>query len=286
MKVLITGHRGFIGRRFYEKLTSIGHHVNGIGKNCEHFFINNNENYDLVLHFAACVEPKKEVKNIKTSKICGDLIIDSHMFNWADRTLPKHLVYFSSSSVYPVVLQKNPEYKLKESDVNILDYKEPDNIYGWTKLTGEYICNYLKHKGIKTHIFRPFSVYGEDQSETFLFPSFLNKIKRREDNFEIWGDGNQTRDFIYVDDVVNTVLEAIEKEYDKPLNIGTGIATSIKDLINLMVSISGHTPKNINYLYDKEYGCKYRCADITNLKKIYKNKFKLEDILCREFRKL
>jgi nucleoside-diphosphate-sugar epimerase len=288
MRILVTGHKGFVGRYFYNELLCRGHSVKGIdvvdGNSCEYFFNNDNEVFDYVFNFACYIEPTIGIKSIKKSNISYDICLDSILFSWAIRTGQKNIIYFSSSSVYPISLQNNPEYRLKESDVdcNFEVLRKPDNIYGWTKLTGEFFLKYMRENGINSFIFRPFSIYGEDQNNSFIFKVLLDSVYRRDDTIYIWGDGNQTRDFIYIKDVVNSVLKIVENGYETPMNIGTGIATSINDLLEIMLKEANWRPSNIVHLLDKKVGEKHRCADVTMLNKVYKIQHTIQSVV-REY---
>jgi len=285
MKILITGHKGFVGRYFYDELCFRGHNVIGIdaidGISCEDFFKKNNEVFDYVFHFACYVEPGISVKNIKTSNVSYDIVLDSLLFSWVLRTGQKNLIYFSSSSVYPVCLQNDPEYRLKESDVdcNFEVIRKPDNIYGWTKLTGEYFLKYLRDNGVNTFVFRPFSIYGEDQNSNFIFKVLLDAVFRKDENIYIWGDGNQTRDFIYIKDVVGAVLKVLDIGCDTPLNLGTGISTSINVMLEIMLEEADWKPKKIIHLLDKKIGEKYRCADISMIERFYKIQYSIRYVI-------
>ncbi|HAI40443.1 MAG TPA: NAD-dependent dehydratase, partial [Maribacter sp.] len=68
------------------------------------------------------------------------------------------------------------------------------------------LAEFAKKQGLSVYIFRPFSGFGEDQDLTYPMPSFVNRIINKVEEFEIWGDGNQVRDFIYIDDIVNATM--------------------------------------------------------------------------------
>jgi len=185
-------------------------------------------------------------------------------------------------------MQKKPGYKLKESDLDcdFEEIKKPDNIYGWTKLTGEFFLKYLRENGINTFIFRPFSIYGEDQNSSFIFRSFLDAVCRRDKEINIWGDGTQTRDFIHIEDVVNSVLKVVESGYETPINIGTGVPMSINEVLDVILSETKWKPLKINYLLNKDIGEKHRCADISLLKKIYKPKYFMSSVVRDCFKRI
>jgi nucleoside-diphosphate-sugar epimerase len=288
MRVLITGHRGFVGKHFIKKFNAEGHTIVGIDikdevnpTDCRDFFKTNTEVFDLVIHLAAIVGGRATIEGEPLS-VATDLSIDAEMFNWAVKTKQKKIVYFSSSAAYPTKLQvKGLKTKLKESDINLDDISNPDFTYGWAKLTGEYLAQFARQAGIKVYIFRPFSGYGELQDLDYPFPSFIKRVVDRADPFIIWGDGTQVRDFIHMDDICDAVMEVVNNDLPTPLNLGTGIATSFNELAKLMFEIEDWKPKDILHKIDKPSGVMYRCCDETEFFKIFKPKISLEEGIRR-----
>lgn len=282
MKILITGHLGFVGRSFL-KYFGDRHQILGIdlkeGNDCRDYFKKSSEVFDLIIHLAAIVGGRETIEKEPLS-VATDLSIDSEFFNWVIKTKQKRVVYFSSSAAYPIHLQ-NPDskYRLKESDINLDDIRLPDYTYGWSKLTGEYLTKFVRENGTKVYVFRPFSGYGEDQDLTYPFPSFIDRIKRKVDEFEIWGDGTQVRDFIHMDDIVEAVMRVVDNDVEiDALNLGCGIATPFNELAKTMFEISGHTPsKGIKHLLEKPIGVSYRVCDPTLFNSIYTPKYTLEE---------
>jgi nucleoside-diphosphate-sugar epimerase len=279
MKILITGDEGFVGREFHRQLYHQGH-ITGIdiksGHDCRDYFRNAEpEVFDLVIHLAAIVGGRLKIEGDPLS-VATDLSIDAEMFNWALRTNQKRIVYFSSSAAYPIEYQGDLSvWKLKESDIDLTAIKNPDLTYGWAKLTGEYLAQFANEAGIKTYVFRPFSGYGSDQDLDYPFPSFIDRAKRRLDPFQIWGDGNQVRDFIHISDVVRAVMAAVDQDYLEPLNLGFGRATSFNELAHLVTAEAGYKP--IFEHIDNPIGVSYRVADVTNMLKVYKPRISLEE---------
>mgnify|MGYP006094168929 CR=1 FL=1 len=129
----------------------------------------------------------------------------------------------------------------------------------------------------KVHVFRPFSGYGSSQALDYPFPSFIKRIKDKVDHFEIWGDGTQTRDFIHINDIVKATMRAVELEIIKPINLGSGVATSFNQLFEKVVSVSGYNPRGgIKHLLDKPVGVHYRYSDPTLMNEFYKLSIDLE----------
>lgn len=280
-KILITGHAGFVGQHFVNKLNDYNDlFLVDINGDCpieaRNFFREDTTKFDLAIHLAAIVGGRATIEGNPLS-VAIDLSIDSEFFQWALRTKQNRLVYYSSSAAYPINLQEKYNHReLKESDINFDEIKSPDLTYGWSKLTGEYQAKFVNELGIPCHVLRPFSGYGETQSLDYPFPSFINRIVNKENPFNIWGDGNQIRDFIHIDDVINATLEVVQQDYKEPLNLGTGIATSFNDLAKKCFEISNFYPQ-IQHLDAKPVGVQYRVADISNMNKIYKYKISLEE---------
>lgn len=282
MKILITGHLGFVGRSFLRHFNN-KHDITGIdlkeGNDCRDFFKQSTQRFDLIIHLAAIVGGRETIENEPLS-VATDLSIDSEFFNWVIKTKQPRVVYFSSSAAYPVYLQ-HPElqHKLKESDINLDDIRLPDYTYGWSKLTGEYLAKFVREQGTKVYVFRPFSGYGADQDLTYPFPSFIDRIHKKVEQFEIWGDGTQVRDFIHMEDIVEAVMSVVDNDIQiDALNLGSGIATSFNELAHTMFEIAKWQPTNgIKHLLDKPIGVSYRVCDPSLMISIYKPKYTLQE---------
>jgi nucleoside-diphosphate-sugar epimerase len=277
MKILITGHKGFVGRQFCRKYAD--HDITGIdikdGNDCRDFFKTNNEYYDLVIHLAAVVGGRVKIEGSPLS-VAVDLSIDSEMFGWALKTKPGRIVYFSSSAAYPIKYQQEDNNKLLSEDmIDLKDISNPDLTYGWSKLTGEYLAQFAQEAGIRTHIFRPFTGYGTDQDLDYPFPSYIARGLRKDDPFDIWGDGEQTRDFIHMHDIIDAVDEAIKQDIQGPINLGTGISTSFNQLAQYVSDIVGYQPK-FNHIESAPVGVIHRIADPSKMLSFYTPKISLE----------
>jgi nucleoside-diphosphate-sugar epimerase len=282
MKILITGNLGFVGRAF-TRYFGDRHEITGIdlknGQDCRIFFKSSIEKYDLVIHLAAIVGGRETIESEPLS-VATDLSIDSEFFNWVIKTKQPRVVYFSSSAAYPVSLQ-HPELKhrLIETDINLNDIRLPDYTYGWSKLTGEYLSKFVRETGTKVYVFRPFSGFGIDQDLSYPFPSFVQRIQTKVDEFEIWGDGTQVRDFIHIDDIISAVMVIVDNDIQlDALNLGSGIATSFNELANIMFKYSSWAPPNgIKYLEKKPVGVQYRVCDPSLMLKYYTPKYTLDE---------
>jgi nucleoside-diphosphate-sugar epimerase len=260
MNILITGHKGFVGRNFVKALPDSK--ITGIdlkdGKDCRDFFKINTEQFDLVIHLAAIVGGRATIENEPLS-VATDLSIDAEFFNWVERTKPTNVVYFSSSAAYPIDLQNDHrQHRLSEYDLNLDAVRNPDLTYGWAKLTGEYLGQFITDS--KLFVFRPFSGYGSDQDADYPFPSFIDRALSKADPFDIWGDGEQVRDFIHIDDIVQAVLWHVQTGYFGTFNLCSGFATSFNELAKMICEEADYAPA-FNHVIEKPTGVLFRVGD-------------------------
>jgi nucleoside-diphosphate-sugar epimerase len=278
MKILITGDAGFVGGYFYKALD--GHDITGVdiknGIDARKFFATDETYFDLVVHLAAIVGGRATIEGEPLS-VAVDLAIDSELFQWALRTKPERIIYYSSSAAYPIKLQDyGSTHRLTESDIDLNNIQSPDYTYGWAKLTGEMLASYAEKEGLRVHIFRPFSGYGEDQSLDYPFPSFIKRGVEKANPFKIWGSGNQVRDFIHMKDVVAATLEAVRQDIQGPVNLGLGRVTSFNDLATLVANECGYSPEFERIIGAPE-GVQYRVCDPTKMLSFYTPKITLEE---------
>lgn len=285
MKILIAGHKGFIGQQLMRKYD--GHDITAFdilsGIDARDFFRTDTTKYDLAFNCAAVIGGRKGIEG-QPLAVAVDLSIDAEYFNWIERTRPTHAVYFSSSAAYPINMQADGvKIKLKESYLSLEDISLPDFSYGWSKLTGEYLAQFVTKT--KMHIFRPFSGYGETQALDYPFPSFIKRGVQKATPFEVWGDGNQVRDFIHVDDIVNAIDEAIRQDVVGPVNLGNARATSFNELAEAVMKQAGYSAP-IHHLTAEPVGVSYRVCDNEKLLSFYTPKITLEEGIERALKVL
>jgi nucleoside-diphosphate-sugar epimerase len=283
MKILITGDAGFVGRAFHRALAKQRHEITGIdlvnGKEVRHFFATDDTQFDIVIHLAAIVGGRMTIEGNPLS-VASDLAIDADMFQWALRTRPRHIVYFSSSAAYPTFLQRlQYKQKLREVDINLEHIRTPDFTYGWAKLSGEMLASYARAEGLKVTVLRPFSGYGADQALDYPFPSFIERAKRKADPFEVWGRGTQVRDFVHIDDVVGATFAAVINDVSV-MNICSGRPTSFIELAEMVMLQAKYLAPIKNNL-DAPIGVEYRVGDPSRMLAVYEPKISLEEGIAR-----
>ncbi len=275
MKILITGHKGFVGRYFYEYLyLYYSQDILGIdikdGYDCRDFFKRSEEQFDLVIHLAAIVGGRETIEG-RPLAVADNFSIDSEFFQWCLKTKPKKVVYFSSSAAYPTYYQvEGNERKLRE---DMADFSsKPDMTYGWSKMVGEYLASFVDN----VYVFRPFSGYGTDQDLNYPFPKYIERARNKENPFEVWGPGTQTRDFIHISDIVEAVMTAVREDIKGPINLGWGRSTSFLQLAEMVTYYAGYKAEIVTRP-DKPVGCMHRVADATKMWEFYTPKITLEE---------
>jgi nucleoside-diphosphate-sugar epimerase len=287
VKILITGHHGFVGRHMWRTLLGYGHDLTGVdlagnpSVDVRQFFADNDVTYDIVIHLAAVVGGRTTIEG-QPLRVATDFAIDADLFQWALRTRPGRIVYFSSSAAYPTAYQTaEARHRLAEDDLNLDGLVgAPDLTYGWAKLLGEMLARHAEAEGIPVHVFRPFSGYGTDQDAAYPFRAFLARTRCREDPFEIWGDGNQVRDWIHIDDLIAATLTAVDQDVRGPVNLCTGIGTSFLQLADAFTTAAGYKPR-IETLTDQPTGVPYRVGDPTLMNTFYQPKITLAEGIHR-----
>lgn len=287
---LITGSEGFVGRHFATRLRADGWDVTGIdvktGRDAREYFRYPPVPYDLVVHAAAVVGGREVIENNPLAQAVN-LELDAGLYLWARRARPRRIVYFSSSAVYPVSAQRHPQQaRLGEADVDLDAPQAPDRLYGWTKLTGEYLSRLARQDGQAVTVVRPFSGYGPEQDDTYPFAAFTGRALARQDPFLIWGSGKQVRDFIHIDDIVNATLLMVDREINGPLNLGCGEPVSMRDLARMTCRLAGYEPV-FEYVPAMPAGVDYRVADASAMHRLYVPKVTLEQGISEalEYRK-
>jgi nucleoside-diphosphate-sugar epimerase len=311
-KILITGGAGFVGRRFVTRFLQAGHEVHCVDSlvplsgsvapdkgwfstdprdyttfhfhqmDCRDYFRQTEDtDFDYSLHLAAIVGGRLVIENNPLA-IADDLSIDSAYWQWALRTRPAKTICFSSSAAYPIKYQTESDYRLLCEDM--IDFKSdigmPDLSYGWAKLTVEYLARLAYQKnGLRSVCYRPFSGYGEDQDQTYPFPSICKRAveKKGAKHLSVWGNGRQMRDFIHIEDCVDGVLRTMDRIDDaEAINLSTGIFTSFIDFATIAAKIAGYEPKVVG-MSDKPTGVFARGGDTTKQESLgVENKITLE----------
>jgi nucleoside-diphosphate-sugar epimerase len=289
-RVLVTGAGGFIGHHLTRYLTDRGYWVRGVDIKEPEFEPTTADEFKLLdlRHSDACLEATRGVDEvyglaanmggigfIETNKaviVHDNTLINLQSIEAARVNGVKRYLYTSSACIYPGYLQKETNVApLKEEDAYPA---EAEDGYGWEKLYMERICrHYREDFGLETrvvrfhNIFGPFGTYdgGREKSPAAICRKVA--LAKDEDTIEVWGDGEQTRSYCYIDDCVEGIYRLMRSDHSEPLNLGQDRMLSINDLVDIIAGIAG---KKISKRYDltKPQGVRGRNSDNTRLRQV------------------
>jgi len=267
-KVLVAGGAGFIGSHLVELLVEKGASVT-VADNLENGSLENLKEVNKQIRFSkkdlriskeakeAC--RRQEVVFNLAAKVGGiefnkrnpgtmfrdNILINTTVLEAAREQRVERFLVVSSACVYPRFCSIPTSEKEGFKGV-----PEPTNEgYGWAKRMAEVQGRlYAQEFGMKIGIVRPYNTYGPrdhfDPEKSHVIPALIKRVFDGEDPLIVWGSGNQSRAFLYVSDLVRGMVVAVEKyPQPDPINIGTDEEIKIKELINLIVKLSGKNPK-------------------------------------------
>ena len=292
-KVLVTGAGGFIGGHLVEYLKNKGaKEIVAIDKKPYdqwyqvHDYADNRvsdlqylencndavKGVDWVYNLAADMGGMGFIENNKALCMLS-VLINTHMLEAARHADVSRFFYASSACVY------NGE---KQQDVNNPGLKEEDAYpalaedgYGWEKLFSERMCRHFEEDFNITcrvarfhNVYGPFGTYdgGREKAPAAMCRKVINAKMTGDLNIEIWGDGEQTRSFMYIDDCTNGIDKIMESHIDYPINLGSDEMVSINQLVSIVEDIAGIT-LNRHYKLDAPKGVRGRSSDNTLIKK-------------------
>ena len=304
MKAVVTGGAGFIGSNLVKKLFNQGREVivasdfSRLGfDNLQNLGIRKQdieirdadlthysqtlkavEGVETVFHLAARVGSLQYLHGTETAELVAlqeNLAIDANVFRACLEQGVKKLVYASSVAVYSMGSQFGHNAVFKENALDLSQNQitafSPDGGYGWSKLMGEIQLNWTKSLAIG--IARIFNTYGvnepSEEGKAHVIGDLIHKVilLPSGSTLRVYGDGKQSRDFLYVTDCVDALL-LLEKMASNPpttVNFGSGEVITINTIANKVIEVSG---KNIKIAHDltKPIGPVSRTADITRAK--------------------
>ncbi|HET9575500.1 MAG TPA: NAD-dependent epimerase/dehydratase family protein [Nitrospira sp.] len=261
MKVLVTGGAGFIGSHLVDRLVQEGHEViivdnlvtgkrRNINRAARFYKLDiqswrlervfRNERPNVVMHLAAQMDVRKSVEDPMFDaqvNILGTLNVLQQAVKHGVRK-----VVFSSSG--GAIYGEQEIYPAPESHVT-----RPLSPYGLSKLCGEqYLSYYQRSSGLQVVSLRYANVYGprqDPEGEAGVVAIFIQKMLNNEQAV-INGNGRQTRDFVFVEDVVEANLAVMGQETQGTYNVGTGVETSVNDLFRILIQHTGSTCKEVH----------------------------------------
>ncbi|HSU93358.1 MAG TPA: NAD-dependent epimerase/dehydratase family protein [Gemmatimonadaceae bacterium] len=263
-RVAVTGAGGFIGHHLVSFLKAQGYWVRGIDIKHPEFSSTDADEF-LVLdlrRWEACLDATRNVEEVyalaadmggmgfisshHAQILHNNLLISTHTLDAARHNGVKRYLYTSSACVYPEYRQTSTNVvALKEEDAYPA---EPQDAYGWEKLITERLCtHYRAEYGIETRTVRFHNIFGPhgtwDGGREKAPAAMCRKVAFAKltgnPEIEIWGDGEQTRSFCYIDDCIEGIHRLMRSDYSEPLNLGQDRLISINQLADLVSDAAG-----------------------------------------------
>ncbi len=298
-KYLVVGGGGFIGGHLIKKLIIQGHSVIAADiKPLELWFqkfdqsknysldmqemencLNMTKNIDYVFNLACNMGGIGFIENNKAECMLS-VLINTNLLRACKINKIQRYFYSSSACAYNTNLQQNYDISgLKEEDA----YPAmPEDGYGWEKLFSERMCkHFTQDYGLETRVARFHNIYGpigtfdggREKAPAALCRKVVEAKISGKHQIDVWGDGNQTRSFLYIDDCVDAIIRLFESNFSDPINIGSEEKVSINKLISIIENISNIKVRR-NFQLDKPKGVNGRSSDNTLIRKILQWEYK------------
>ncbi len=259
-KVLVTGGAGFVGANLIKRLLQVGARVTAtihergpviddpriryvrgdlrLAPDCTRAV----EGADYVFMCAANTSGAAVMTKTPLVHLTPNVLMNLQMLEAAYTAGVNKFLFISSNTVYPVT-----DYAVKETDVTN-EFFDKYFIVAWMKRFTELACEmYAKKiaKPMKTVVVRPANIYGElddfDWETSHVIPALIRKVVERHNPLEVWGDGNDLKEFIYVGDFVDGMLLAMEKlENFEPINIAAGKPVTVREVLGILLRIDNY----------------------------------------------
>jgi GDP-D-mannose 3', 5'-epimerase len=269
-RVLVAGAGGFIGHHLVKFLVGRGYWVRGVDIKEPEYESSSAHEFELldlrrrdncliatqgigqVYNLAADMGGIGYITAYHADISRNNILINTHMLEASQINGASRYFYSSSACIYPMYKQTSADVTpLKEEDAYPA---EPEEGYGWEKLFAEKLCQYYwEDLGLPTRVARFHNVYGPlgtyDGGKEKAPAAICRKLALAQDGdeIEVWGDGKQTRSFMYIDDCVEGIYRIMQSDYPCPLNLGMDVMVTVDELVDLVARIAG---KSVRKRYD------------------------------------
>lgn len=307
-RALVTGAGGFIGHHLASYLKDRGYWVRGVDlkhpeyepTRADEFMILDLRRWENCLQATAGVEEVYAlaadmggmgfISRYHAQILHNNILISTHTLEAARENGVKRYLYSSSACVYPEYRQETTEVvPLKEEDAYPA---QPQDAYGWEKLVSERLCmHYHEEHGMATRVVRFHNIFGplgtwdggREKAPAALCRKIAIAKLTKKPTIEIWGDGEQTRSFCYVDDCVKGIHMLAQSEHAEPLNLGQDRLVTINDLADIISEIAGIDVEKIHI--PGPQGVRGRNSDNTKLREVlgWEPEISLEEGLARTY---
>ena len=296
MNYYVAGAGGFIGGHLVNRLINNGHNVVAVDikKKEEWFQINKSsknffeydlkvlkncqdtvENIDVIINLACNMGGIGFITSYKAECMLS-VLINTNLLMQAKEKKVKKYFYSSSACIYPTNIQSDQKsVALKEETAYPANSEDG---YGWEKLFSERMCkHFYEDFNLEVRVARFHNCYGpygswyggREKAPAALTRKFVEAKIKEKNEIEIWGNGEQVRSFMYVDDCLDGVLKLIDSNFRDPINIGSSEDVTINEMADILEKISGVKPKR-KYKLDAPRGVFNRNSDNTLIKKALK----------------
>lgn len=302
-KVLVTGGAGFIGVNLINRLLRDGANIRATIHSKEPVIIDNRIEYikgdlrleefcreavdgiDYIFMCAANTSGAKVMATTPLVHLTPNMLMNIQILQAAYSAGVSKFLFISTNTVYPLT-----DFAVKESDVTN-EFYESYHIVAWMKRFTEIVCDMYSTRitnPMKTVVVRPGNLYGPydkfDWEKSKVIPAIIRRSIERHDPFEVWGDGMDLKDFLYIDDLIDGLILAMERVNDsEPINLASGIPVTIRDVLGEILKSADYEDADIHYDASKPSMIPKRMIDISLAKKQlgFNPKISLEDGIQR-----